>query len=184
MAQHFESVEEYISRFPLEVQTVLQTARKTIRAAAPGAQESISYAIPTFSVDGRPVVYLAGRKKHISIYPMPELDENLELQLVPWKGSSLALGDVQVRTSQGRRGRDTGSYPDRGERHEVRAGAPPSVKRFPFQGTTSVSLRKGNSQDSVGKADPLRADHGPRRTTRHTASQALSSREATTFIAE
>ena len=87
MAQHFESVEEYISSFPPEVQTVLQTARKTIRAAARGAQESISYAIPTFSVDGRPVVYLAGWKKHISIYPIPELDENLELQLVPWKGT-------------------------------------------------------------------------------------------------
>jgi uncharacterized protein YdhG (YjbR/CyaY superfamily) len=84
MAQHFESVEEYISSFPPEVQTVLQTARKTIRAAAPGAQESISYAIPTFSVDGRPVVYLAGWKKHISIYPIPELDENLELQLAPY----------------------------------------------------------------------------------------------------
>jgi len=84
VAQHFESVEAYISSFPPEVQTVLQAARKTIQAAAPGAQESISYAIPTFSVDGRPVVYLAGWKKHISIYPIPELDENLELQLAPY----------------------------------------------------------------------------------------------------
>jgi len=58
-----------------------------------------------------------------------------ELMLVPWKGSSLALGDVQVRASQGRRGRDTGSYPDRGERREVRAWAPRSAKRFPFQDT-------------------------------------------------
>ena len=55
--------------------------------------------------------------------------------LVPWKGSSLALGDVQVCASQGRRGRDTGSYLGRGERREVRAWAPRSVKRFPFQGT-------------------------------------------------
>jgi hypothetical protein len=60
-------------------------------------------------------------------------------QLVPWKGSSLALGDVQVRASQGRRGRDTGSYVDRGERREVRAWAARSVKRFPFQGTSSGS---------------------------------------------
>ena len=84
MAQHFESVEEYISSFPLEVQAVLRTARKTIQAAAPGAQESISYAIPTFSVGGRPVVYLAGWKKHISIYPIPELDESLERQIAPY----------------------------------------------------------------------------------------------------
>ena len=32
--------------------------------------------------------------------------------LVPWKGSSLTLGDVQMRESQGRRARETGSYPD------------------------------------------------------------------------
>jgi uncharacterized protein YdhG (YjbR/CyaY superfamily) len=78
--QQFESVENYISTFPAEVQTVLQAARKTIHAAAPGAQESISYGIPTFSIDGRPVVYLAGWKKHISVYPMPELDELLQEQ--------------------------------------------------------------------------------------------------------
>ena len=84
MAQHFEEVEEYVSGFPPEVQTVLQTARKTIHAAAPGAQESISYGIPTFSVEGRPAVYLAGWKRHISIYPIPELDENLERRVAPY----------------------------------------------------------------------------------------------------
>jgi uncharacterized protein YdhG (YjbR/CyaY superfamily) len=81
VAQHLESVDDYISSFPPETQTVLQEARKTIHAAAPGAQESISYAIPTFSIAGRPVIYLAGWKKHISIYPIPELDETLEAQV-------------------------------------------------------------------------------------------------------
>jgi uncharacterized protein YdhG (YjbR/CyaY superfamily) len=66
------------------VQAVLQTARKTIRAAAPEATESISYAIPTFSIAGRPVVYLASWKKHISMYPVPDLDENLERQVAPY----------------------------------------------------------------------------------------------------
>jgi uncharacterized protein YdhG (YjbR/CyaY superfamily) len=47
-------------------------------------QESISYAIPTFSIAGRPVVYLAGWKKHISIYPIPELDEILAPQITPY----------------------------------------------------------------------------------------------------
>ena len=84
MAQHFESVDDYISTFPPDVQTVLQAARDTIRAAAPDAKESISYQIPTFSINGRPVVYLAGWKKHISLYPMPELDETLGPQLVPY----------------------------------------------------------------------------------------------------
>ena len=42
----------------------------------------------------------------------------------------LGVGGVQVRASQGRRGRDTGSYLDRGERREVRAWASPTVKRL------------------------------------------------------
>jgi len=91
MAQQFETVDDYISSFPPEVQTVLQAARNTIHAAAPGAKESISYQIPTFSISGRPVVYLAGWKKHISLYPMPELDETLGPQVAPYlSGQSTA----------------------------------------------------------------------------------------------
>jgi uncharacterized protein YdhG (YjbR/CyaY superfamily) len=67
-AQRFESVDDYISTFPPEVQTVLQAVRQTIRAAAPSAKESISYQIPTFSIGGLPVVYLAvGRRTSASI---------------------------------------------------------------------------------------------------------------------
>jgi uncharacterized protein YdhG (YjbR/CyaY superfamily) len=91
VAQHFESVDDYISTFPPDVQTVLQAARNTIHAAAPGAKESISYQIPTFSISGRPVVYLAGWKKHFSLYPMPELDEKLVPQVAPYlSGQSTA----------------------------------------------------------------------------------------------
>ena len=84
MAQHSETVDDYISTFPPDVQTVLQAVRDTIHAAAPGAKESISYQIPTFSINGRPVVYLAGWKKHISLYPIPELDETLRPQVAPY----------------------------------------------------------------------------------------------------
>lgn len=52
MLQQFESVDDYISTFPLDVQTALQAVPKTINAAAPGAKESISYQIPTFSIGG------------------------------------------------------------------------------------------------------------------------------------
>ncbi|HJY46321.1 MAG TPA: DUF1801 domain-containing protein [Propionibacteriaceae bacterium] len=84
MAQNFESVDAYIRTFPPDVQSVLQAVRDTIHAAAPDAQESISYQIPTFSIGGRPVVYLAGWKKHISLYPLPELDETLKPQVAPY----------------------------------------------------------------------------------------------------
>jgi uncharacterized protein YdhG (YjbR/CyaY superfamily) len=84
VAERVESVDDYISSFPPDVQTVLQAVRATIHAAAPGAKESISYQIATFSIGGRPVVYLAGWKKHISLYPVPHLDETLEPQVAPY----------------------------------------------------------------------------------------------------
>ena len=84
MAVNFESVDDYIATFPSDMQTVLQAVRDTIHAAAPNAQESISYQIPTFKIGGRPVVYLAGWKKHISLYPVPELDETLKAQVAPY----------------------------------------------------------------------------------------------------
>lgn len=62
MARQFESVDDYIGSFPAEVQTILQTARETIHAAAPDLQESISYGIPTFSVGGRRLSTLAAGK--------------------------------------------------------------------------------------------------------------------------
>ena len=91
MAQQFESVDDYIASFPPQVQAELHAARRTIHAAAPGAEESISYAIPTFSLAGRPVVYLSGWKKHISIYPVPELDASIEPTVAPYlSGKSTA----------------------------------------------------------------------------------------------
>jgi uncharacterized protein YdhG (YjbR/CyaY superfamily) len=65
------SIDEYIGGFPDDVQQVLRQVRATIRDAAPDARETISYQIPTFALDGHPVVYFAGFKKHVSVYPAP-----------------------------------------------------------------------------------------------------------------
>ena len=94
---NFESVDDYIATFPSDVQTVLQAVRDTIHAAAPNAQESISYQIPTFKIGGRPVVYLAGWKKHISLYPVPELDETLKAQVARYLSGQ---GTVKFLLSQ------------------------------------------------------------------------------------
>lgn len=64
-------IDEYIARFPAEVQTVLRQMRETIRSAAPDAEETISYQIPTFKLNGTYLVYFAGFKKHVSLYPVP-----------------------------------------------------------------------------------------------------------------
>ncbi len=65
----YKSVDEYIASQPEAVQRVLERVRSTIRKAMPGAEEAISYQIPTFKLNGRAVLYFAGWKHHYSLYP-------------------------------------------------------------------------------------------------------------------
>lgn len=64
----FSSIDEYIATFPADIQDTLQTMRATIRAAAPDAQEKISYQMPAFALKGN-LVYFAAWKNHIALYP-------------------------------------------------------------------------------------------------------------------
>ena len=64
----FRSIDEYIATFPEDIQALLQTVRATIRAAAPDAEERISYAMPTFALHGN-LVHFAALKNHIGLYP-------------------------------------------------------------------------------------------------------------------
>lgn len=66
-----KTIDEYIARFPPEVQQVLQQIRQTIRQAAPEAQETISYQMPTFTWNGDYLVYFGAYKQHIGFYPAP-----------------------------------------------------------------------------------------------------------------
>jgi len=65
----FKSVDEYIATFPEGEQAILQRVRSIIRKALPGAEEAISYQIPTYRMHGGYVVYFAGWKQHYSLYP-------------------------------------------------------------------------------------------------------------------
>ncbi len=64
----FKSVDEYIASQPEAVQGLLERVRSTIRKAVPGADEMISYQIPTFKLHGAPVLSFAGWKQHYSLY--------------------------------------------------------------------------------------------------------------------
>lgn len=80
------SVAEYIATFPEDVQAILKRVRRTIRKAVPGAEESISYKIPTYKLNGDPVLYFAGWKKHYSLYPVTEeLVEEFKDELAPYE---------------------------------------------------------------------------------------------------
>jgi uncharacterized protein YdhG (YjbR/CyaY superfamily) len=84
-----QTIDAYIADFPPDIQTRLQTVRKTILKAAPGAVEGISYRIPAFSLGGY-FIFFAGFKKHIGIYPARVKD--LEAELAAYGGGK---GTVQ-----------------------------------------------------------------------------------------
>ena len=63
-----ETIDEYISRYPDDIQILLKEMRKTIKDAAPRSEETISYRIPTFRLNGN-LVHFAAFKYHIGFYP-------------------------------------------------------------------------------------------------------------------
>ncbi len=71
------SIDEYISRFPADVQKKLNELRAVIRANAPDAIEKISYQMPTFWQNGN-LVHFAAYKNHIGFYPTPSVIDTFQ----------------------------------------------------------------------------------------------------------
>ncbi len=74
------NIDEYIDGFPKHVQEILLEIRTLIRKAAPDAQETISYQIPTFTLYGN-LVHFAAYKTHIGFYPTPSGIEKFKSEL-------------------------------------------------------------------------------------------------------
>ncbi len=85
-----KNIDEYISGFTPEVQEILQKIRATIRKAAPDAQETIKYQMPTFTLNGN-LVYFASFKNHIGFYPPVTGDKALEKLLSVYEGPKGSL---------------------------------------------------------------------------------------------
>ena len=85
------TIDDYIASKPAEVQPILEKVREMLRKAVPGADEAISYGIPTLKLDGRYVVYFAAWKNHLSIYPVPDADEDFEKDLAPYRAAKGTL---------------------------------------------------------------------------------------------
>jgi len=66
-----KNIDEYIAGFPNGVREILEKIRMTIRKAAPDAEETISYKMPTFNLKGHYLVYFAAYKNHIGFYAAP-----------------------------------------------------------------------------------------------------------------
>ena len=84
------TIDEYIAGFPPEIQQLLEQIRTTIRAAAPDAEEAISYQMPTFRLQGN-LVHFAAFKNHIGFYPAPTGIEEFKAELSAYKGSKGAV---------------------------------------------------------------------------------------------
>jgi uncharacterized protein YdhG (YjbR/CyaY superfamily) len=81
----FQSIDQYIAAFPPEVQALLTQVRETIRSAIPEAAEKISYQMPAYYLHGN-VVYFAGFRDRISVYPAPRGVPAFEPELSNYKG--------------------------------------------------------------------------------------------------
>ena len=84
MPAQFSTIDEYIAAFPPDVQAILAEIRRTIARVLPEAGEVISYQIPAMTLGGKPLVYFAGWKNHISVYPLPAADADFDRELAPY----------------------------------------------------------------------------------------------------
>ena len=79
------AVDQYIAGFPANIQQLLKEIRKAILETAPDASESISYGMPAYKLNGKPLVYFAGYKNHIGFYATPSGHSAFAKELAGYK---------------------------------------------------------------------------------------------------
>ena len=79
------NIDAYIAAFPEDVQKILKQVRLTVRKAAPGAEETISYGMPAFRYKGRVIIYFAGYRNHIGFYATPSGHAEFAKELSKYK---------------------------------------------------------------------------------------------------
>lgn len=89
--KEFKTVDEYIAAFPKNEQIILQEMRQAIKEAAPGAEETISYQMPAFKLNGI-LVWFAAFKNHIGFFPKTTAIEAFKEEL---SGYELSKGTIR-----------------------------------------------------------------------------------------
>jgi uncharacterized protein YdhG (YjbR/CyaY superfamily) len=77
------TIDEYLAGLPDDVRARVQEVRRVVHQVVPGAGETISYAMPTFTLDGQSFVHVAAWRQHIGLYPLPPLDPELDAAVAP-----------------------------------------------------------------------------------------------------
>jgi uncharacterized protein YdhG (YjbR/CyaY superfamily) len=91
MRPEFKNVDDYIASFPEKTQELLRKVRSQIRKTAPDASEGISYGMPGYKLNGKPLVYFAAFQKHIGFYPTNSGIRNFSAELSDYKHSKGAV---------------------------------------------------------------------------------------------
>jgi uncharacterized protein YdhG (YjbR/CyaY superfamily) len=91
MSDRFATVDEYVAALPEDARPVMEEVRRVVHRVVPGVTETISYQMPTFVLDGRPLVHVAAWRKHLGLYPLPPMDDELATQVEPYRGAKDAL---------------------------------------------------------------------------------------------
>lgn len=81
------TIGEFISKYPPEIQTILQKIRALIQKSVPGAEEAMAYGIPTFKLNGKNLVHFSAFKEHIGFYPTPTGIEKFKKELSTYEGA-------------------------------------------------------------------------------------------------
>jgi uncharacterized protein YdhG (YjbR/CyaY superfamily) len=92
-SSQFKNIDEYICSFPKDVRDVLEELRRVIKESAPLAEETISWGMPTFKLNGN-LVHFAAHKNNVGFYPAPSAIAAFKKDLSPSKTSK---GAVQFR---------------------------------------------------------------------------------------
>lgn len=80
-----EHVTKYIAQYKGDVARRLEEMRQVIREIAPKAVESVSYGMPAYKLDGKPLVYFAAYPKHVGFYATPNGHEAFKKEFAPYK---------------------------------------------------------------------------------------------------
>ena len=94
-----ENIDDYLAAVPEDARAALGKLRKTIKAAAPKATEGISYQVPVFRLDGKPLVGFGATTAHCTFYVMSASDA-MRRRLSELKGYKLGGGSIQFRADK------------------------------------------------------------------------------------
>lgn len=85
MKTNIASVDDCIATFPASTQKLMKQVRAAIKKAAPKAEESISYGMPAYKLNGKALVYFSGYKNHIGFYATPTGHREFKAELAKYK---------------------------------------------------------------------------------------------------